>query len=147
MRQCSGKLMKDDFYACCCAPVSAQLCTTCLCVWKVSGHLVNLQDLYKSRSPLYDDENIVATRLQAVYAFGRLLQKTGAILDASEPELRQLYRQVDILSILDALHYWASLGDSYRARCELSSLVAQQEHLEQLPCLCACRCILILLQC
>ena len=56
------------------------------------------QDLYKSRSPLYDDENIVACRLQAVNALGRLLQKTGAILDGSEPEQTQLYRQVDILS-------------------------------------------------
>ena len=60
---------------------------------------MKLQDLYKSRSPLYDDENIVATRLQAVNAFGRLLQKTGAILDASEPEQRPLCRQVDILSL------------------------------------------------
>ena len=68
------------------------------------------QDLYKSRSPLYDDENIVACRLQAVNALGRLLQKTGAILDGSEPEQRQLCRQVDILvflSILDALLLWA----------------------------------------
>jgi len=103
MRQCSGRLMKGDSYACCCAPVSAGLCATWLCIRKASKHLVDLQDLYKSKSPLYDDENIVATRLQAVNAFGRLLQMTGAILGASEPGQRQLCRQVDILSILDAL--------------------------------------------
>ncbi len=50
--------------------------------------------MYKSRSPLYDEEDTVASRKEAVSALGRLLQQTASTADAQGPADRQLYRQV-----------------------------------------------------
>lgn len=53
-----------------------------------------LQDVYKSRSPLYDEEDTVADRMEAVSALGRLLQQTSSESDTGPPTQWQLYRQV-----------------------------------------------------
>ncbi len=53
-----------------------------------------LQDMYKSRSPLYDEDATVAHRMEAVSALGRLLQQTAPISSDEAPTQRQLYRQV-----------------------------------------------------
>ena len=53
-----------------------------------------LQDMYKSRSPLYDEDATVTHRMEAVSALGRLLQQTATISSDEAPTQRQLYRQV-----------------------------------------------------
>ena len=50
--------------------------------------------MYKSRSPLYDEEDTIARRMEAVSALGRVLQHTTTIMDAEAPKQRQLYKQV-----------------------------------------------------
>ena len=75
------------------------------------GHL---QDMYKSRSPLYDEEDSVAKRMEAVSALGRLLQQTSSEADTGAPTQWQLYRQVYSPACCCRFHHlYSSMGFDY----------------------------------
>lgn len=71
-----------------------------------------LQDMYQSRSPLYDDQGMLASRMEAVNVLGSLLQKAAALpLSAAEADQKQLYRQVGLLVL-------ASHGQNLLKSCD-----------------------------
>lgn len=53
-----------------------------------------MQDMYKARSPLYDSDSALATRMQAVDGLCRLLQRTEPPLEGADPDQKELYKQV-----------------------------------------------------
>ena len=57
-------------------------------------HHVAEQDMYKSRSYLYDDDSARSRRMEAVSFLSSLLKKTGDLQDAGGGEQQQLYKQV-----------------------------------------------------
>ena len=85
--------------------------------------------MYKSRSPLYDEDDTVAHRMEAVTALGRLLQQTATISSDKASAQRQLYRQVRSLpaalqTIRSALISYACVEES-QIRCSLSVALRQ----------------------
>ena len=66
----------------------------CTSMGSQSLHLVAVQDMYKSRSYLDDNDSTRGRRMEAVSYLSSLLQKTGDLMDAAGGEQRQLYRQV-----------------------------------------------------
>lgn len=53
-----------------------------------------MQDMYKAKSPLYDSDSALATRMQAVDGLSRLLQRIEAPSEGADPDQKELYKQV-----------------------------------------------------
>ncbi|CAK0781544.1 hypothetical protein CVIRNUC_005400 [Coccomyxa viridis] len=78
--------------------------------WQTGAELyetfVALEDMYKSRSYLDDNESTRGRRMETVTYLSSLLQKTGDLLDAAGGEQRQLYRQEVYSSMSQKLADW-----------------------------------------